>query len=107
MVGCVILAMALLYHFRPRQVIRISLTATVAFILAVQARGLLEGGLVHVRNFYGCIQVSETGTGDAAMRTLKNGPICHGSQFLSGPEPPGNHVLRPRFRYRPDAGPRS
>jgi spermidine synthase len=36
-----------------------------------------------MRNFFGVLRVSDTGTGEAAVRSLYNGRTIHGLQFLS------------------------
>ena len=81
--GSIILGMGLLYGYPPRQLARLGGTAAAAFFLAVQINGIGERTLFRGRNFYGSLQVSDSGTGAAALRILSNGPIHHGAQFLA------------------------
>ncbi|MFB3826833.1 MAG: spermidine synthase [Bryobacteraceae bacterium] len=83
-VGCILLALALLYGYAgPRQLVRLALVSTVGFILAMYLRSSLAGGKIEaVRNFYGSLEVAD-GRGEGALRTLYNGAIIHGSQFLA------------------------
>ncbi len=81
--GCVLLALALLYGYTsPRRLIRVGLMAALAFVVATRFN---RGGqdVVRTRNFYGAIQVSDSGAGEMAVRSLYNGRTLHGVQFLS------------------------
>jgi hypothetical protein len=52
-------------------------------IFAVQAvRASLTGNRVVVRNFYGGLRVTDSGSGASRVRTLIHGTINHGEQFL-------------------------
>jgi SAM-dependent methyltransferase len=75
--------MGLLYGYAPRRLTRLAVTAVLGFAAATQFGGYLSGDRVRLRNFYGALQVSDAGLGNMALRTLGNGPINHGSQFLS------------------------
>ena len=97
--ACIILGMGLLYGYPPRLLARLGGTALVAFVLAVQFNGLRERNRVRIRNFYGSLQVDDTGEGNAIVRVLSNGPIHHGSQFLA----PGKSGLGTTY-YGPHSG---
>jgi hypothetical protein len=79
---CMVLAMALLYGYPPRRLVRLGLMAGAGLFIAVELGGFTDGTLVRTRNFYGALKVSQAGSGDLAMRILSNGPIRHGSEFL-------------------------
>src|SRR5574340_20053 len=83
-VACILLALHVLYGYAGvRQLVRLALVATTGFVLAMCLRGSLTGGNVErVRNFYGSLEVAD-GRGEGALRTLYNGTIIHGSQFLA------------------------
>jgi len=79
----VLLALALLYGYTSRaRLLRVAVVAAVAFAVATR---FSAGGqdVVRIRNFYGAIQVSDTGSGETAVRALYNGRTRHGVQFLS------------------------
>jgi len=97
--ACIILGMGLLYGYPPRQLARLGGIAAAAFFLAVQFNGLSEQNRVRIRNFYGCLQVNDTGAGNERMRLLSNGPIHHGSQFQA----PGKSGLGTTY-YGPASG---
>lgn len=80
-VACVLLAVALLYGYnQPRHVIRL---AVVGLVALVAATGAAEHAFVRARNFYGAIEVREDGTGTGRCRSLYNGSVLHGLQFLA------------------------
>lgn len=81
--GCILLALALLYGYTSRaRLLRIALVAALAFVISTRYHA--EGhDVVHMRNFYGALQVSEIGSGETAARALYNGRTLHGLQFLS------------------------
>jgi hypothetical protein len=81
--GCIILGMGVLYGYPLRKLARLGGVAAVAFLLAVQINGFDTRNRLRSRNFYGSLQVSDTGAGNTALRILSNGPIHHGSEFLS------------------------
>ncbi|MCX6631781.1 MAG: fused MFS/spermidine synthase, partial [Candidatus Solibacter sp.] len=81
--ACVVLAAGLLYGYPPRRLVRLAITAALGFVAATQISGYLAGDRLRIRNFYGALQVSDSGTGNMAVRMLGNGPINHGSQFLA------------------------
>ena len=99
-VGCGILALALLYGVRRKaQLARLGVTAIAGLLLA----NWIEGGVMHtilrVRNFYGALQVAEEGTGASALRILNNGPIHHGAEYVL----PEKRRLAITY-YGPDSG---
>lgn len=81
--ACIVLAMGLLYAYPPRRLARLVVTAAIGFVVAAHLSGYLAGDRLRVRSFYGALQVSDVGLGNMAARMLGNGPINHGSQFLS------------------------
>lgn len=81
--ACFILSLPLLYRRgSPRQLLRISLVGAAAFVF-VNTYGAGVQSRLRVRNFYGALQVSETGAGDDAIRSLFNGKTLHGVQYLA------------------------
>ena len=61
------------------------LTVVLAFTLFTQERLVVKGAILMVRNFYGSIRVLQDGqlTDEYATRTLVNGTITHGLQYLA------------------------
>ena len=63
--------------------------AALAYVLilsgsvAYQLKKSGGGNRVAVRNFYGGLRVSDSGTGKSATRSLTHGTIIHGEQFLA------------------------
>ncbi|MEO8369432.1 MAG: fused MFS/spermidine synthase [Candidatus Solibacter sp.] len=82
-VGCVLLAVALLYHLPRRRLMRLAVISLLAFVVAVQAGNYKYGDRMRVRNFYGALHITDTGAAPNTLRTLLNGAIDHGSQFLA------------------------
>ncbi len=81
--ACFILSLPLLYRRgSPRQLLRVSLVAAVAFVF-VNSYGADSQAALRVRNFYGSLQVTESGAEDDAIRALYNGKVLHGVQFLA------------------------
>jgi len=88
---CVFVMLALLrdrdslFHGRWGTAARfVFLAATVALVVAL-ARITKENSAetrVKLRNFYGVLNVKDTGEGPDAMRVLSHGTIIHGKQFL-------------------------
>ncbi|MBI3210637.1 MAG: fused MFS/spermidine synthase [Candidatus Solibacter usitatus] len=79
-VACVLIAVAMLYHRRSRRdVIRLAVVGLVALIAAVN---IPEATRFRARNFYGILQVRESGAASDALRALYNGSVLHGSQLL-------------------------
>lgn len=84
--ACFILSLRLLYgRGSPRELLRISLVAAAAFVFVNMYGGSL-GSALRIRNFYGALQVTDAGEGDNAIRSLYNGKVLHGIEFLSGPK---------------------
>ncbi len=96
---CMVLAMALLYGYPPRRLVRLGLMAGAGLVIAAELGGFADGTLVRARNFYGALKVSQVGSGDQALRMLSNGPIRHGSEFLA---PEKSRV--PTTYYAPESG---
>jgi len=79
-VACIVLSLPLLYgRGTPRQLLRLSLVGAVAITVAYRFAGRED--LVQTRNFYGTLQVAESGAGGDKIRTLYNGTIRHGIQY--------------------------
>jgi SAM-dependent methyltransferase len=97
--ACFVLSLPLLYgRGSPRQLLRLALVAAVAFVFASRFAAGRED-LVHTRNFYGTLQVIDTGSGDDAIRSLYNGKILHGIQYQ---DPARSRI--PIAYYAPDSG---
>jgi hypothetical protein len=69
--------------------------------LAVQAYDARGGHRFLGRNFYGCLRVGDSGpaSDEEALRTLTNGTITHGEQFLNA-----KYRDDPTTYYGPDSG---
>jgi hypothetical protein len=80
--GCVLLALALLYGYTsPKRLTRVAAVAAIAFVFATRFQAG-DKDVVHLRNFYGALQVRDAGAGEMATRSLYNGRTLHGVQFL-------------------------
>jgi hypothetical protein len=78
-VASVVLALYLLYGIRAKaRLIRLAVIAVAAFIVASQFQAG-SGAIVRERNFYGALQVTDSGS----IRTLYNGKTRHGIEFLA------------------------
>lgn len=78
-VACFLLALALLYGFTSWKLhLRLVLVGTLAFVFAARFEG---AGSFKLRNFYGVLEVRESGEGAGAWRGLLHGGILHGVQF--------------------------
>ncbi len=78
----VLLAFYFLYGYRsPRRLLRLALVAALAF--AVSTRYHPERQVERSRNFYGSLEIRETGEGPSATRALYSGRTIHGLEFLS------------------------
>jgi predicted O-methyltransferase YrrM len=80
--ACVLLGLALVYALTPKRLMRLAAVAVIAFVWAARYRAG-QGEVVHVRNFYGALMVSDSGTGEMAARRLYNGRTLHGVEFLA------------------------
>ena len=76
--GCVILAMSLLYGLPPRRIVRLAVLAAVGVVFAAKVNDARGNTLVRERNFYGALEVTQTGD----LRVLNSGVIQHGSEFM-------------------------
>jgi hypothetical protein len=81
--GSVMLSLWLLYRFPRRRVLRIGAVAAAAGLAAVSVPDSTLKRYVRARNFYGTVQVNEAGAADGVYRSLFNGTIQHGVQFVS------------------------
>lgn len=83
LLGCVMLACAMLYRFPMKRVMRLGITAGLATVAAVLTRSQSLTHAINTRNFYGTLQVGDAGSMPNTYRSLVNGTIHHGLQFLS------------------------
>jgi hypothetical protein len=83
LLGSMMLGLWLLYRFPTKRVLRVGAATTAAVVVAIALPDASSRHRVKVRNFYGTLQVSELGAADAAYRSLFNGTIKHGVQFIS------------------------
>ena len=82
-VACALLALHLVYGYTsPRKLVRTAVIAAVALVAAGRFRPTGED-VAHARNFYGVLQVSDTGAEESAVRSEYNGRTLHGMEFLS------------------------
>jgi hypothetical protein len=109
--ACILLGLVLVYGYPPRRLVRLGVVAALAFVLATRYRAA-QGDVVHIRNFYGALQVSDAGTGEAAARSLYNGRTLHGVELLSparsqtattyyGPESGAGQLLSQPVLFQP------
>ena len=95
-VASVILALPLLYGIRSAaRLLRIGILALAAFVIATRFQ-LGTGDVIHLRNFYGTLQVTDIGTD---YRALYNGRTLHGVEFLASAR-----QEQPTTYYGPDSG---
>lgn len=78
----VMLSLWLLYRLPVSRVVRIGSVAVLGVIGALVTRGNGFAHQINLRNFYGTLQVSDTGELENKYRSLYNGTIQHGIQFL-------------------------
>jgi len=79
--ACVLLALALLFGFPAKRLLRLTLFAVLAFVLALRYRSG-DTDVLRIRNFYGTLEVRDRNVGDSAARALYSGVTLHGLQFL-------------------------
>jgi SAM-dependent methyltransferase len=78
----VLLAFYFLYGYgSPRRLLRLALVAALAFVVSTQYHA--EHQVVRSRDFYGSMEIRETGEGISATRALYSGRTIHGLEFLS------------------------
>jgi len=81
--GCILLGLWLVYRLPRRRLIRLAVLSVAAMVVAMQAGNRAAHDRLRVRNFYGALRVSDACEGESALRTIYNGPINHGSQYLA------------------------
>ncbi len=78
----VLLALYFLFGYRSsRRLIRLGVVAALALVASTQYHA--ERRVVRTRNFYGALQIRDSGDGDSAVRALYSGRTIHGLEFLS------------------------
>lgn len=97
--GSVMLALWLLYRFPKKRVLRVGAVATAAALATLLIPDATIKRQTRVRNFYGTLQVNESGATDGAYRSLFNGTIQHGVQFIAP-----NRSRTPTTYYGPASG---
>jgi len=108
--ACAVLVLVVLRHdassmfykvrWNPAWLVLVLLTVVVIGALVVETRKNAEDARVMVRNFYGCLKVVEYDSDtEDAERTLVNGTIEHGEQFLSA-----KRRRQPTAYYGPQSG---
>ena len=94
-----LLALRLLYGMTsPWRLARLGAVALAAFVIATRFQTGF-GDVVHLRNFYGALQVSDAGAGESAVRALYNGRTLHGVEFLAA-----DRNRMPTAYYGPESG---
>ncbi|HYZ85275.1 MAG TPA: fused MFS/spermidine synthase [Bryobacteraceae bacterium] len=95
LIGCTVLAMALLFGASPNRLLRLGFTALLAAFAAVYTDARAKGDVHKDRNFYGTLWIRQ----DARTREMLNGTTKHGAQWL---EP--SRKLEPLTYYGPQSG---
>ena len=99
-IACVLLALPLIYGITSmKRIARLGVVALAAFVFATYLRNLYAGDVIQVRNFYGALQVNDTGVGEMAFRSLYNGRTLHGVEFLAA-----DRRLLATTYYGPESG---
>ena len=80
----IVLSLGTLYSLSRSRVLRVGGTAAAAVVASFLVDGDAMDQQHNLRNFYGTLQVRQFGTLDDSKRTLNNGAIQHGAQFLMG-----------------------
>jgi SAM-dependent methyltransferase len=94
-----LLALRLIYGMTsPWRLARLGAVALAAFAIATRFQAGF-GDVVHLRNFYGALQVTDAGTGETAIRALYNGRTLHGVEFLAK-----DRSRLPTAYYGPESG---
>lgn len=95
----VLLAFYLLYGMTStRRLLRLAVVAVAAFAASTWLQNGF-GGAVHIRNFYGALEVSDTVADGSPVRMLYNGRTLHGVEFLAP-----DKMRLPTAYYGPDSG---
>jgi hypothetical protein len=99
-IASVLLALPLIYGVTSaKRIARLGVVALAAFVFATYLRNLYAGDVIQLRNFYGALQVTNTGTGEGAFRSLYNGRTLHGVEFLAA-----DRSLLATTYYGPESG---
>jgi len=98
-VASILLALNRLFGYtNPQRLARVGLVAVLGFVAATRYSAGFQSA-IHMRNFYGAIQIRDSGADDNATRALYNGRTLHGVQFIS----PARSRIATAF-YGPDSG---
>lgn len=81
--ACLLLALAPLYGLSGKRVARVGAVVAAAAVAAIYTRDDQGEHHISTRNFYGVLQVNDSGTAESKYRSLLNGTIQHGLQFLA------------------------
>lgn len=80
----ILLGIALVYRSLSRKhLVRLVITCGAAFVYAIWFSPAQSGVRLEQRNFYGALRVVDEGSVETASRSLFNGRILHGVQWLS------------------------
>ena len=93
-IACVLLGLVRLFGYPSRRLLRLVAVSVATFVFAVFYRSS-QGEVVRLRNFYGALQVIDSGD----TRSLYDGSTLHGQQFLSPAL-----AKSPTTYYGPDSG---
>ncbi len=94
-----LLALYLLYGIRSSaRLIRLAVVTLAAFVISSRFQAG-AGEVVHLRNFYGALQVTDSIEGGIAIRRLYNGKTQHGIEFLAA-----DQLHQPTAYYGPHSG---
>ena len=98
MLGCVVLALWLLYRMPSKRVLRIAAVALLGTVAALVTRSEGPSQRINLRNFYGTLQVSDGGEMDNRFRALYNGTISTAWSFSALAAADSHDLLRAGFR---------
>ena len=79
----ILIGIALIYHASRRVMMRLAITCLAGFTYAIWLSPAQQGTRIVVRNFYGSLKVVDEGAVETACRSLINGRILHGVQWMA------------------------